>query len=87
MGKLITKRSNSFRVPLMGVRKKYHRRMIGSTLALGVIDTVRRYHVSRGATRGELSWILEDNIPMRRIIETIVPTPYKTYRVYEKALA
>ena len=84
---LIARRPASVRMPLMGVRKKYHRRMIGSTLALGVIDTVRRYHVSRGATRGELSWILEDNIPMRRIIETIVPTPYKTYRVYEKALA
>ncbi|MGQ0485877.1 MAG: dATP pyrophosphohydrolase [Hyphomicrobiales bacterium] len=77
----------SVRMPLMGVRKKYHRTVVGSALALGVIDTVHRYHLSRGTTRGELSWILEDNLPTRRIIEAVGARPYKTYRVYEKALA
>ena len=83
---LFAKPPRSVRLPLMGVRRKYHNTIAGSALALGVIDTIRRYHVSRGTTRAELSWILEDNLPMRRIIEVIGAKPYKTYRIYEKAL-
>jgi hypothetical protein len=41
----------------------------------------------RGYTGGELSWILEDNLAIRRIIEASGAVPYKTYRVYEKALS
>jgi hypothetical protein len=33
-----------------------------------------------------LSWILEDNMPMRRMIEAIGGVHYKTYRIYEKSL-
>jgi hypothetical protein len=36
--------------------------------------------------RIELSWILEDNLPMRRMIEALGSRAYKTYRVYEKTL-
>jgi RimJ/RimL family protein N-acetyltransferase len=35
----------------------------------------------------ELSWILEDNTPMRRVLEGIGAKVYKTYRVYQKAIA
>jgi hypothetical protein len=71
----------------MGVRKKHHGTPLGAALALGVIDAIRTYHTSRGTYRAELSWILEDNWPMRRIIEQLGAVPYKTYRVYEKSLA
>ena len=40
----------------------------------------------RGTTRGEASWILEDNMPMRRMIENFGGKPYKTYRIYEKLI-
>lgn len=30
--------------------------------------------------------ILEDNLPMRRMIESLGASAYKTYRVYEQAL-
>ena len=83
---LLAKPPASIRMPLMGVAKKFHGSITGSTLALGVIETVRRYHVSRGTTVGELSWVLEDNIAMRKIIETAGAERYKTYRIYEKAL-
>lgn len=82
----LAKPPTSVRMPLMGVRKQYHNTVTGSALALAVIDTVRRYHLSRGTARCELSWVLEDNTPMRRIIEAIGGKPYKTYRIYEKAL-
>lgn len=85
--RMLAKPPASVRMPLMGVRKEFHGTAVGSALALAVIETVRRYHVSRGTVKGELSWILEDNLPMRRIIESLGAKPYKTYRVYEKALA
>lgn len=34
----------------------------------------------------ELSWVYEDNMPSRKIIEATGATHYKTYRIYEKAL-
>jgi len=84
---LLARPPNSVRMPLMGLIKKHHGTLLGSALAIGVIDTVRRYHLSRGTRRGELSWVLEDNLPMRRIIEQLGAKPYKTYRVYEKPIA
>jgi hypothetical protein len=36
--------------------------------------------------KAELSWILEDNRPVRDIIELVGGRPYKRYRIYEKAL-
>ncbi|MDP4822825.1 MAG: dATP pyrophosphohydrolase [Aestuariivirgaceae bacterium] len=76
-----------FRVPLMGVRKAYRSTAAGAILAFAVIDTVHEYHRKRGTFMSELSWILEDNMPMRRIIEALGGVPYKTYRIYEKAIA
>lgn len=75
------------RMPLMGVLRKYHGTPQGAALAMAAIDAVRSYHLARGTKRAELSWILEDNAPMRRLIEQLGATPYKTYRIYEKELA
>lgn len=76
----------AFRVPLLGVRKKYRSSSIGTVLALMVIDAVNLFHRSRGTLKCELSWILEDNMSMRRLVEALGAVPYKTYRVYEKTL-
>jgi hypothetical protein len=38
-------------------------------------------------TAVELSWILEDNLGVRRILELLGGDPYKRYRIYEKDLA
>lgn len=76
----------TFRVPLMGVRRRFQRSRLGSALAFLVIDAVRpalkRHHVREI----ELSWILEDNAGMRSIIESIGGRAYKRYRVYERNL-
>ena len=76
----------SVRMPLMGLRKSMHATPIGAALAMAAIARVRDYHSSRGTKHAELSWILEDNLPMRRMIEAFGGKPYKTYRVYEKAI-
>jgi hypothetical protein len=83
---LFARAPNSVRMPLMGVRKEFQATLTGSSLALSVIETIRRYHISRGTNSGELSWILEDNLPVRHVIEALGAKPYKTYRIYEKAL-
>jgi hypothetical protein len=39
-----------------------------------------------GFTEAEASWILEDNVMMCRVIETMGGEPYKIYRLYERAV-
>jgi hypothetical protein len=84
--RLKVKTPKTARVPLMGVRRAYHTSMLGAAMAISVIDTIRREQISRGVTSGELSWILEDNMPMRRMIEQLGGFAYKTYRVYAREL-
>jgi len=77
----------SARVPLMGVRRRYRTELTGRTLPFLLIEALRREGVALGLRSVELSWILEDNLPMRRIIEAAGATAYKTYRIYEKTLS
>ena len=74
------------RVPLMGVRRSVDKTIISSLLPYIMIDMVRRECLAMGYTHIELSWILEDNMPMRRIIEGLDAKAYKTYRVYVATL-
>ncbi len=74
------------RVALMGVKRSAAQGVTGSLLPFLLIDAVRREGVKLGLTHIELSWILEDNLPMRRINESLGATAYKTYRVYGKSL-
>ncbi len=76
----------SARVLLMGVRKKFHGSIIGSTLVQMLFKSLHQGLVEQGFTRLEMSWILEDNIPMRRLIEDLGGDAYRTYRIFEKPL-
>lgn len=75
------------RVPLMGVRRKFANSLRGQLLPFHLIDAVAQAARKQGYERYELSWILEDNIAMRRICDAGGARVYKTYRLYEKALA
>jgi len=74
------------RVPLMGVKRSAARGVIGKLLPFLLIDAVRKEAAPMGFTHVELSWILEDNLPMRHINESLGGTAYKTYRIYEMPL-
>jgi hypothetical protein len=76
----------SARVPLMGVRRSLAGTVIGSALPLQLIGMVRPEVQKLGFRWVELSWILEDNRPMRSILERLGAKSYKTYRIYEKTL-
>jgi hypothetical protein len=86
IGKVITKKSKTFRVPLMGVKKKYQDSFVGSALAFALMKTVFEFHKSEGAESGEMSWILEDNKRIRSMLDATGSHVYKTYRIYEKRL-
>lgn len=74
------------RVPLMGVRRRLAGTMLGSAIPLQLIGAVRPGALEFGFRWVELSWILEDNLPMRHILERLGASAYKTYRVYGKTL-
>lgn len=74
------------RLPLMGVRRAYHATPLGAALAFAVIESLRRTQLRLGVESVELSWILEDNQPMRRMIDRFGGVAYKTYRLYSREL-
>jgi len=76
----------SARVPLMGMRRRLAGTVLGSAIPLQLIGAVLPEHAAFGFRWVELSWILEDNLPMRRILERLGARAYKTYRVYGKQL-
>jgi GNAT superfamily N-acetyltransferase len=72
------------RVLIMGVLKEY--RNLGIDLAF-YYKTFEN-GLQLGFDHGEMSWILENNIPMRNALEKIPGTRiYKTYRIYEKSIS
>ncbi len=74
------------RIPLMGVRRRYHDTLLGAALAFSVINGILGPAIKLGIQEMELSWILEDNEAMRKVIKTINGHVYKTYRIYRKQL-
>jgi len=74
------------RVPLMGIRRSMAHDVIGSLLPFLLIDKVRTEAAKMGYRQVELSWILEDNMPMRRMNESLGGVAYKTYRIYDRAI-
>lgn len=84
--RLKIKNPKSMRVVLMGVRKKYHATPMAATLSMAVVERLQHYHRLIGTERAEFSWILEDNMPMRNMIESAGGRHSKTYRLYKKDL-
>ncbi|NEQ52297.1 MAG: hypothetical protein F6K11_19510, partial [Leptolyngbya sp. SIO3F4] len=64
---------------------KYSRKMVA--LAVVYLGMKGGTEKKRPYKRSELSWVYEDNMRSRNIIESTGATIYKTYRIYEKALA
>lgn len=84
--------------PLGLLKIMYHKRTISSirVITLGVVEPHRTAGVAAGLyaeiiRRGirlgyqdaEMSWVLEDNVLMKRSLEALGARRYKTYRIYE----
>ena len=77
----------TMRVPLMGVVKRLQATRLASQLAFMMIEYIRRDATRDfGTERGEIGWILDDNLPMRSIAEAIESSINRVYRIYEKPL-
>ena len=75
------------RVPLMGVRRSLNKGLLGRVLPFFLVEALRKEAQALGIERIEMSWVLEDNAPMRHLAEAAGARAYKTYRVYERDLA
>jgi hypothetical protein len=75
------------RIPLMGVRRKFHHTRLGPALALLLIEAINQPTLRKGIDKVEMSWVLEDNQATRSIIESIGGRVSKRYRMYQKELA
>jgi hypothetical protein len=84
--RLKVKYPKTARVPLMGVRCRYHDSLLGAALAFSMFASLKPPVIKRGIKQVELSWILEDNKGMHNILETVGGRVYKTYRIYGKNL-
>lgn len=74
-------RIDRVRVMLMGVKKEFR----GRGLEALIVDSMVRESHRLGMARGELSWVLENNIPMRAILEKEIKADvYKRYRIFQK---
>ena len=73
---------DGIRVVTMGVVPEYQKRGIDNLLYMRTI----RDGIKRGYRWAELSWVLEDNLLMNRILKILGARLYKKYRIYEMGL-
>ena len=76
------KKIKDLRVLLLGIKNEYRNKGIDALLLREAFKGVKR----GGYKRVEFSWILEDNLPVQRLIGLIGGRLYKKYRIYEKRL-
>lgn len=74
------------RVALLGIKQKYQNQLIGSALAFMLIGKIKEIALKTGVTSHEMSWVLEDNHRLNKILESLGSSRYKTYRIFEKSL-
>lgn len=84
--RLKVSRPRTARLFLLGIKKKYRNVKRYGGLALAMIAEVATRGRKKGIEWGELSWTLEDNVPVNLAIKSMRGERYKTYRIYEKAL-
>lgn len=84
--RLKTQKAKQARIPLMGLRQKFHNTRKGLALIAALCEDSFEAARQAGFTHCELSWILEDNEGMISICKQASAKPYKTYRMYEKRI-
>jgi GNAT superfamily N-acetyltransferase len=70
------------RLLLLGIKPEYRNKGVDALLMREGFKGIKK----GGYTKVEFSWVLEDNIPIQRIIEMAGGRLYKKYRIYEKSL-
>lgn len=74
------------RLPLAGLRRKFHKTRQGMLAMTGSCESAFAAQHARGIRQIEASWILETNRDLLNLVALYGMPRYKTYRIYEKAL-
>jgi len=74
---------SGLRLLLLGIKSKYRNKGVDALLIREAFKGIKK----GGYKRVEFSWVLEDNIPIQRIIEMADGRLYKKYRIYEKSIS
>lgn len=77
-----SRKIKDLRLLLLGIKKPYRVRGVDALM----YEEAFKYVKTKDYRRAEFSWILEDNTPVKRIIEGLEARHYKTYRIYEMPL-
>jgi hypothetical protein len=77
-----SRKIKDLRLLLLGIKPEYRNKGVDALIYREGFKGIKK----GGYRRVEFSWILEDNIPIQRIVEMFGATIYKKYRVYEKSL-
>ncbi len=76
------KKIDGIRVIIMGIVPEYQRKGIEAVF----INNTIKIGNSKGYNFAEISWVLEDNVPMVQTAINLGAEKYKTYRVYDKQI-
>jgi hypothetical protein len=76
------KKINRVRVITLGIKLRYRTLALGTLLYKKIYDTLQETNFSEA----EMSWVLEDNYPMKSPLIQMGADPYKTFRIYQKNL-
>jgi len=77
-----SRKITGLRLLLLGIKHEYRNKGVDALLIREAFKGIKK----GGYKRVEFSWVLEDNIPIQRIIEMAGGRLYKKYRIYEKSL-
>ncbi|MFA4919001.1 MAG: hypothetical protein WC581_07105 [Thermodesulfovibrionales bacterium] len=77
-----SKKIKDLRTLLLGTKAEYRNKGVDALMFREAFKGVKK----GGYKRVDFSWILEDNIPVQRLIEMIGGGLYKKYRIYEQRL-
>jgi len=74
------KKIDMIRVAILGVKKEAHNKGIDAVL----IKEIYERGEAMGMKGAEISWVLEDNLPLVNLLESWGMKHYRTYRIYDK---
>jgi hypothetical protein len=84
--RLNIKGTRTARLPLAGMRRKFHKTRRGMLTMVASCETAFACQHARGVREVEASWILETNRDLINLVALYEAPKYKTYRIYGKSL-
>jgi hypothetical protein len=85
--RLFVQKPKTARLILLGVKEKFRKQRKYGALPMALVYEVKTRGERIGYQWGELGWTLETNTAVNVMIKAVGGKAYKTYRVFEKALA